>query len=327
MDIIKSNTKIDFMGRRMVAIILSVIVIALSIGSLVSRGLNFGLDFTGGTLIEVSYPEAPELADVRATLADAGFDAAMVQNFGTARDILIRLPARDEEQASAKLSNEVMEALSSRVEGIELRRAEFVGPQIGRELAEQGGLALLYVLIGILLYVSFRFQWRFALGAVAALVHDLVITVGVLSILQVGFDLTVIAALLAVLGYSLNDTIVLFDRLRENFRNYRKGTAFDLTNLAINQMLSRTLMTSLTTLLVLAALFYFGGEIIHAFAFTLIIGVLVGTYSSIYIAGSAAVALGVSKQDLMPVQKDEQDDTKEDIPEGFIRRSSENQSG
>lgn len=327
MDIIKTNTKINFMGRRGLALILSVVVVAVCVGSLVTRGLDFGLDFTGGTLIEVGYPEAPELADVRATLAGAGFDEAMVQNFGNAREILIRLPSRDEDEASARLSNEVMDALSVEVEGIEMRRVEFVGPQIGRELAEQGGLALLYVLIGILIYISFRFQWRFALGAVAALVHDLVITVGILSIFQVGFDLTVIAALLAVLGYSLNDTIVLFDRLRENFRTYRKGTPFDLTNLAINQMLSRTLMTSLTTLLVLIALFYFGGEIIHAFALTLIVGVLVGTYSSIYIAGSAAVALGVSKQDMLPVKKTDEDDGREDIPEGFIRRTSENRSG
>lgn len=327
MDIIKNNTRINFMGRRGLAIAVSVIVIVACIASLSMRGLNFGLDFTGGTLIEVSYPEAPELSNVRSTLAEAGFGEAMVQNFGNARDILIRLPSRNEDEASAQLSNDVMSALSTEVEGIEMRRVEFVGPQIGRELAEQGGLALLYVLIGILIYISFRFQWRFALGAVAALVHDLVITVGVLSILQVGFDLTVIAALLAVLGYSLNDTIVLFDRLRENFRTHRKGTPFELTNLAINQMLSRTLMTSLTTLLVLIALFYFGGEIIHAFAFTLIVGVLVGTYSSIYIAGSAAVALGVSKQDMMPVKKDTDDDSQEVIPEGFIRRSSDNQSG
>jgi len=194
-----------------------------------------------------------------------------------------------------------LEALTSIDAAVEIRRVEFVGPQIGEELAEQGGLAMLYALIGILLYVSFRFQWRFAVGAVMALVHDVVLVVGMLSLFQVNFDLTVVAAILAVIGYSLNDTIVVYDRLRENFRVKRKGSAVELTNLSINQMLSRTVMTSLTTLLVLLALFYFGGEIIHAFAYTLIVGVIVGTYSSIFIASNAAIMLGVSKQDLMPV--------------------------
>lgn len=321
MDIIKSDTKINFMGQRRNALILSAILVVLSIVSLSTRGLNFGLDFTGGTLIEVSYPEAPEMTGVRAALNGAGFDDFTVQTFGSARDIVVRMPTEEADEEGADMSTRVLRALSADAEGIEIRRVEFVGPQIGQELAEQGGLALLYALAGILLYVSFRFQWRFAVGAVAALIHDIVLVAGLLSVFQVNFDLTVVAALLAVIGYSLNDTIVVYDRLRENFRVKRKGSPVELTNLSINQMLSRTLMTSLTTMLVLVALFYFGGEIIHAFAYTLIVGVIVGTYSSIYIAGNAAIVLGVSKQDLMPVEKEgaDQPDT-EVIPEQFRHR-------
>ncbi len=318
MDIIKSNTAINFMGQRKLAVVFSVVLILLSIGSLSLRGLNFGLDFTGGTLIELSYSESPELNDVRSTLTDAGFAEFTVQTFGSARDIVVRIPAEDGSEGGADLSTRVLEALAADNAGVDLRRVEFVGPQVGEELAEQGGLALLYALFGILIYVSLRFQWRFAVGAVAALVHDVLIVLGLLSLFQMSFDLTVVAAILAVIGYSLNDTIVVYDRLRENFRVKRKGTAIDLTNLSINQMLGRTLMTSLTTMAVLIALFYFGGEIIHAFAYTLIMGVIVGTYSSIYVAGNAAIMLGVSKQDLMPVEKEgaDQPDT-EVLPERF----------
>ncbi|MGY6589004.1 MAG: protein translocase subunit SecF [Wenzhouxiangella sp.] len=318
MDIIRANTSINFMGQRKLAMAISIVVFAICIGSLFVRGINFGLDFTGGTLIEVAYPTAPELADVRQALSDEGFDDFVVQTFGSPREIIVRMPADQAEEAGADLSEQVLSALSAQEPGIDLRRVEFVGPQVGQELAEQGGLAMIYALIGVLLYVSFRFQWRFAVGAVAALVHDIVLVVGILSLLQINFDLTVVAALLAVVGYSLNDTIVLYDRLRENFIVKRKGTPVELCNLSINQMLGRTLMTSLTTLLVLIALFYFGGEIIHAFAFTLIIGVVVGTYSSIYVAGNAAIMLGVSKQDLMPVEKEGEDqpDT-EVLPERF----------
>ena len=318
MDIIKTNTQIDFMARRKIALILSAILIVLSIFSLSTRGINFGLDFTGGTLIEVSYPEAPDLVDVRDALTGAGYVGFTVQTFGTARDIVARIPADAAAEEGADVSTEVLAAMATVDEGMEMRRVEFVGPQIGEELAEQGGLALLYALFGILLYVSFRFQWRFAVGAVLALIHDVLIVVGLISLFQMEFDLTVVAAILAVIGYSLNDTIVVYDRLRENFRVKRKGTPTELANLSVNQMLSRTLMTSLTTMLVLIALFYFGGEIIHSFAYTLIMGVIVGTYSSIFIASTAAIALGVSKQDLMPVQKEgaDQPDT-EVIPERF----------
>ncbi|MCC5865903.1 MAG: protein translocase subunit SecF [Wenzhouxiangella sp.] len=320
MEIIKANTAINFMGQRNIALIISAIILAIGVASLFTRSINFGLDFTGGTLIEVAYPSAPELTEVRQALTDAGFDDFTVQTFGTPREIVVRMPADQDDETGADLSTAVLRALSTQEPGIDLRRVEFVGPQVGQELAEQGGLAMLYALIGILLYVSFRFQWRFAVGAVAALVHDVLLVVGILSLFQVNFDLTVVAAILAVIGYSLNDTIVLYDRLRENFRVKRKGTPIELCNLSINQMLGRTLMTSLTTLLVLLALFYFGGEIIHAFAFTLIIGVIVGTYSSIYIAGNAAIILGVTKQDLMPVEKEGEDQPDiEVLPERFRR--------
>lgn len=318
MDIVKADTNINFMGQRKMAVALSVLLIVLSIGSLVVRGINFGLDFTGGTLIEVSYSQPPELGEVRGALTSDGFDDFTVQIFGSARDIVIRIPVSESEESGADLSTRVLEILSEQTPDIDLRRVEFVGPQVGQELAEQGGLALLYVLFGILIYVSFRFQWRFAVGAVAALIHDVVIVLGFISLFGMSFDLTVVAAILAVIGYSLNDTIVVYDRLRENFRVKRKGTAVELTNLSVNQMLGRTLMTSLTTMSVLIALFYFGGEIIHAFAYTLIIGVVVGTYSSIYVAGNAAIMLGVSKQDLMVIEKEgaDQPDT-EMLPERF----------
>lgn len=318
MDIIKNDTDINFMGQRKMALAFSVLLIVASIVSLGIKGLNFGLDFTGGTLIEISYSEAPELADVRSTLTESGFEEFTVQTFGSARDIVVRIPASESEESGADLSTRVLDSLSRQTPGIDLRRVEFVGPQVGQELAEQGGLALLYALFGILLYVSFRFQWRFAVGAVAALIHDVIIVLGFISVFGMGFDLTVVAAILAVIGYSLNDTIVVYDRLRENFRVKRKGNPVELTNLSVNQMLGRTLMTSLTTMAVLIALFYFGGEIIHAFAYTLIIGVLVGTYSSIYIAGNAAILLGVSKQDLIPIEKEGADqlDT-ELLPERF----------
>jgi len=317
--IVKPDTHINFMGHRKMFLFISAVVVALFIAAIVLRGFNFGLDFTGGTLIEVSYPTAPEISEVRQVLEEEGFGDATVQTFGTARDIVVRLQSEEGEEAAADLSTRVLAALQTAEPDIEMRRVEFVGPQVGRELAEQGSLALLYALIGVLIYVSFRFQWRFAVASVAALLHDIVLVAGVLALFQVSFDLTVVAALLATIGYSLNDTIVLFDRLRENFRTVRKKSPLELTNLAINQMLGRTLMTSLTTLMVLLALFYFGGEIIHAFALTLIVGVIVGTYSSVYIAGNVANLLGVSKQDLMPVEKEgeNQEDVTMDLPERF----------
>ena len=304
MKFLNRKTNIDFMSRRNIALAVSTVLIVISIASLAMRGLNFGLDFTGGTLIEVGYPSAPNTNEVRENLASAGFDS-IVQTFGAATDIVVRIPPGDIEESSAELSTRVLAALSQGVEGeIEMRRVEFVGPQVGDELAEQGILAVIYAMVGVFLYVMFRFQWRFSVGAVAALFHDITISMGVISLAQIEFDLTVVAAILAVVGYSLNDTIVLFDRIRENFPRYRKRQPIEVVNTSVNETLSRTLMTSTTTLLVLIALFYFGGEIIHGFAFTLIVGVLVGTYSSIYVASSALLMLRVSKYDLMEVEKE-----------------------
>jgi preprotein translocase subunit SecF len=305
MRFLSGKTHIDFMGKRKIAFVVSAVLMVLSISVLVMKGLNFGLDFTGGTLIEVSYPSAVKISDVKANLKSADVSDAVVQQFGTASDIVVRIPPRSEEESSAELSTVVLGALQQGVEGeVLMRRVEFVGPQVGDELTEQGILAVVYALIGIFLYVMFRFQWRFSVGAVVALIHDIVISMGILSLLQIEFDLTVVAALLAVIGYSLNDTIVLFDRIRENFPRLRKGSPIEVVNTSVNETLSRTLMTSLTTLLVLTALFIFGGEIIHAFAFTLIVGVLVGTYSSIYVASSTLLRLGVSKYDLLQVEKE-----------------------
>jgi preprotein translocase subunit SecF len=279
------------------------VLILIALGSFLVRGLNLGIDFTGGTLVEVGFPQAVELPAVRDNLSQAGFADAVVQHFGTSRDVLIRLAPR-EELESAEISGRAFQSLQALDSAVELRREEFVGPQVGEELTERGGLAMLYALIGILIYVGLRFEYRFAIGAVIALIHDVIITIGIFSILQVEFDLPVLAAVLAVIGYSLNDTIVVYDRIRENFRKMRKGEAIEIINTSLIQTLSRTLVTSLTTLLVLLALFVFGGEIIHGFALALIIGVVVGTYSSIYVAGSSVIMMGVSKADLMPVKKE-----------------------
>ncbi|MCW8890445.1 MAG: protein translocase subunit SecF [Sedimenticola sp.] len=304
MQIFKKNTHIDFMGKRKLAMYLSIALMLVALGSIVARGLSLGIDFTGGTLVEVGYQEAVELASVREALQSGGFSDATVQHFGTSKDVLVRL-APQENLQGAELSDRAFMALKQATAGeATLRRVEFVGPQVGDELTEDGGLAMLYALMGILVYVALRFEYRFAIGSVIALVHDVLITIGIFSLFQIEFDLTVLAAVLAVIGYSLNDTIVVYDRIRENFRRMRKGSAESIINSSLNQTLSRTLMTSLTTLLVLAALFIFGGEIIHGFAFALIIGVLVGTYSSIYVASTAVLMLGISKADLMPVVKE-----------------------
>jgi len=302
MQLSTSSLNIDFLGKRKIAWIISAILIIVSLVSLSTRGLNLGIDFTGGTLVEVGYPEAVDLDSVRKALERESFNDAVVQHFGTAKDVLIRLPSSENENAS-ELSNQVLAALSSTGEP-SMRRVEFVGPQVGEELRDDGGLAVLYALFGILIYVALRFEYRFSLGAVAALIHDVIITLGFFSVMQAPFDLTVLAAVLAVIGYSLNDTIVVFDRIRENFRRMRKATSMGVINGSVNQMISRTLVTSLTTLLVLLALFFIGGEVIHSFALALIVGVVVGTYSSIYIAGSLLVILNVTAQDLMTEEKD-----------------------
>ena len=304
MRLIKHKTNIDFLGekRRKLALGISIVMVVVSITSLATRGLEFGIDFTGGILLEVGYEQAADLEMVRGNLADAGFSDAQVQLFGADNDVLVRLPPQDGDADSIR--EELEATLSVGDSAVDLRRVEFVTPQVGKELTEQGALAMIFALLMIFAYVMFRFQWKFATGAVTALAHDVIITVGFFSLFSLPFDLTVVAAVLAVIGYSLNDTIVLFDRIRENFPKLRKATSMEVVNTSVNETLSRTLMTSLTTLLVLIALFVFGGEIINAFAFTLIAGVLVGTYSSIYVASTTLLELGVSKFDLLAVEKE-----------------------
>lgn len=294
----------NFMGLRKLATIFSVILLLVSIGSLAVRGLNFGLDFTGGSLVEVGYEQEVDLNNIRQQLQTAGFEGAVVQTFGASTDILIRLGADHD----PKLGDKVLAALQEgESQSIELRRNEFVGAQVGEELREQGGLGLLLALFMIMVYVSLRFQFKFSVGAVVALAHDVLIVVGFFSLFQIEFDLTVLAAVLAVIGYSLNDTIVVADRIRENFRKLRKETSIEIMNVSLSQTLSRTLMTSLTTLLVLVALAVFGGEMIHGFAIALLVGVTVGTYSSIYVAANALIMMGICKEDLMPPPKDDEE--------------------
>jgi len=299
------RTNVDFMRYQWPALVLSTTINLLAIGSFFFQGLNFGLDFTGGTVIEVGYKQPVQLSEVRSALAKAGYSEATVQHFGSSRDVLIRLAPKNQSETTAAVSDRVFRALSAEAKGqVDLRRAEFVGPEVGSELAESGGLAVLYSLIGILIYVWLRFEWRFSVGAIIATIHDTIVTVAVFSLFRIEFDLTVLAAVLAVIGYSLNDTVVIFDRIRENFRKIRKGTVLEVVNLSINETMSRTIITSGTTLVVVLALFFFGGQVIHGFALAMLVGVAVGTYSSIYVASSAAVMLGISRADLMPVKKE-----------------------
>ncbi len=293
---------INFMGQRTLAIIFSAVLICVAVGSLATRQLNWGLDFTGGTLLEVHYSESADLGAIRETLQANGYPGAVVVSFGSDRDVLIRLPHGYSDEQGAELLAKLQSA--STRGAVELRRNEFVGPQVGDELREQGGLAMLLALALVMLYIGFRFQFKFAVGAVVALIHDVVITLGFFSVFGLEFDLTVLAALLAVIGYSLNDTIVVSDRIRENFRKIRKAEPVEVINISLTETLGRTLVTSLTTLLVLVALAVFGGEIIHGFAIALMVGVFIGTYSSIYVAANTLLALGVSKEDLMiPVKE------------------------
>jgi preprotein translocase subunit SecF len=300
---------IDFMGQRKLAMLFSLTLLLISIGSLATRQLNWGLDFTGGTLVEVHYSETADLNAIRSTLNTEGYSGAIVVSFGTDRDVMIRLPKGYSDQQGTELLASLQEAFAG---SVELRRIEFVGPQVGDELREQGGLAMLLALGLVMLYIAFRFQLKFAVGAVVALVHDVIITLGFFSITAMEFDLTVLAALLAVIGYSLNDTIVVSDRIRENFRKIRRADPVEVINISLTETLGRTLVTSLTTLLVLAALALFGGEMIYGFAIALIVGVAIGTYSSIYVAASTLLLMGVSKEDLMiPVKEGaEQEDVK-----------------
>lgn len=295
----------NFMGVRKIAAAFSIVLILISIGSLAFQGLKLGLDFTGGTLVEVSYENSANVGDIRRTLNDQGYQDVIVQHFGSEQDVLVRMS----ESYRANIGDEVLVALQeSSSEKVELRRAEFVGAQVGEELRDEGGLALLLALAVVMLYVAARFQLKFSVGAVVALVHDVVIILGIYSVFQFEFDLTVLAALLAVIGYSLNDTIVVADRIRENFRIIRQMQPIDIINRSLTQTLGRTMVTSLTTLLVLIALLWVGGEIIHLFALALTIGVVVGTYSSIYVAANVLLVMNVSREDLIPPETEEEVD-------------------
>jgi len=287
--------KIPFMTYRNIASIFSIILFVVSVLSLSFKGLSLGLDFSGGTLVEVKYEEAVELEDIRTVLNKNGFDDIQVVNFGTVQDVLIKVADQDGNSSIGETVFNILQ--NNKLEG-ELKRTEFVGPQVGSELRDQGGLGMLVALFMILLYVAFRFQYKFALGAVTALAHDVVIILGLFSLFAWDFDLTVLAALLAVIGYSLNDTIVVSDRIRENFRIERDTSAEETINLSINQTLGRTIITSFTTLLVLFALFIFGGELIRGFSLALIIGVLIGTYSSIYVVANILMSLSITQDDL-----------------------------
>lgn len=288
---------INFMGVRNVAFGVTVLLTVLALFSWFHKGLNYGLDFTGGTLIELTYEKPADVAKVRTQLNEAGYQEAIVQSFGATTDLLVRMPGED-----PQLGHQVAEALL-KVGGdnpASVKRVEFVGPQVGEELRDQGGLGMLMALAGIMIYLAFRFQWKFGVGAIVSLIHDVIVTVGILAYFQITFDLTVLAAVLAIIGYSLNDTIVVFDRVRENFRVLRKATLIENINISTTQALLRTMATSISTLLAIAALMIFGGDNLWGFSLALFIGVLAGTYSSIYIANVVLIWLNLSSEDLIP---------------------------
>ncbi|CAM3087290.1 MULTISPECIES: protein translocase subunit SecF [Vibrio] len=312
--ILKTDKSIDFMRWSKFAFIFSILMIGASIFTLSTKWLNWGLDFTGGTLIEVGFEQPVNLEEIRLALETKGFGDATVQNFGSARDVMVRLRPR-ENVASEALGNQILGAIKEGTgESVEMRRIEFVGPNVGDELTEAGGLAILVSLLCILLYVSMRFEWRLAAGAVLALAHDVIITLGIFSLMQVEVDLTIVAALLTVVGYSLNDTIVVFDRIRENFRKMRKGEPAEIMNSSITQTLSRTLITSGTTLFVVIALFTQGGALIHGFAMALLLGITVGTYSSIYVASALALKLGITREHLLTPQVEKEGAEFDEMP-------------
>jgi preprotein translocase subunit SecF len=302
---IKEKTHINFLGRtpRRVSIVIVATAIGISVLSLATRGLDFGLDFTGGVLLEVAYPQAADIEGIRATLDEAGFEDAQVQRFGTDTDVLLRLPPQPDADPNS-IRDRLSETLSANDPDVQIRRIEFVGPQVGADLREKGATAMIYATLMIFIYVMFRFQWKFAIGAVVATAHDVIVVVGLFSIFGWQFDLTVLASVLAVIGYSLNDTVVVFDRVRENFSLLRGRTPEQVLNQSLNDTLSRTIMTGVTTLMVLASLYFIAGETLKPFSLALIIGVLVGTYSSIYVASASALYLGITAQDLAPPQKD-----------------------
>lgn len=304
---------VEFMKFRKITATLSILLILISVGSFFVRGINFGLDFTGGTLVELKYESTADLSGIRTRLSEAGYDGAVVINFGADTDVLIRLQQTEaigtgevtSDSEKVSLGEVILRMLQQDTdETIALERVEMVGAQVGDELRDNGGLGLLFALAVVMAYVALRFQYKFSIGAVLGLAHDVIIVLGFFSLFQLNFDLTVLSAILAVIGYSINDTIVVFDRIRENFRILRKGTEEEIINFSISQTLERTMMTSFTTLLVLFALFFIGGELIHNFSVALIVGIFVGTYSSIFVASNVLLTMNISKQDLVPVEKE-----------------------
>jgi len=298
---------IKFLSLRKSTTIMSIILIVVSAFSLMTKGLNLGIDFTGGIQIEISFETAPNIENVRSNLASGGYDDAVVQNSGSSQDLMVRIPPRNGID-NKKIGEDVIGMLQASENSVTLKSSEYISAQVGEELTEQGGLAMIFALIMIMIYIVFRFQWKFSIGAVLALIHDVVITLGIFSIFQLTFDLSVLAAILAVVGYSLNDTIVIFDRIRENFRSMRTAQTLDILNSAITQTIKRTIITSSTTLLVLLSLYVFGGSSLEGFSIALIVGVLIGTYSSIFVASTSIFYLDISTTDLIPVKREEVDD-------------------
>ncbi|MCL7751003.1 protein translocase subunit SecF [Guyparkeria hydrothermalis] len=303
MNLFPSDARFDFFGKRYFAYALSAILLLVAAGSLATKGLNLGLDFTGGVVIELGYPGGADIDAVRETLDAKGFENAVAQLFGSSESVMIRLPPTDD--SHSRLADELLIAMQSETADVEMRRVEYVGPAVGKELFNAGGLALLVVLAGILVYVGFRFQVRLAGGAILALAHDLVVVLGIVSLLGLRFDLTVLAAFLALAGYSINDTIVVFDRIRENFQKMRKGTEKEVMNASVNQTMSRTVITSGTTFLTALALFVFGGEALSGFSLTLLLGIAIGTFSSIYVASAVSLDMGLKRQDLLKIDDKE----------------------
>jgi len=303
MEFFHKKTSIGFMAQRRIWYVASAVVLIAAMVSFLVRGLNLGIDFTGGVVLELAFPQAADLEKVRGTLEEAGFAHAAVQSFGTPREVMVRLLPQQGEDTN-KVAQSVMAAIQAHEPNVELRRTEVVGPQVGAELANKGSLAIVFTFVGILIYVALRFQWKLGVGAIVAALHDPIVILGIFSETQMTFDLPALAAILAIIGYSLNDTVVVFDRIRERFVSMRKGTPAQIIDIAINETLSRTIMTHLTTMITILALLFFGGEVLRGFSVALAIGVVVGTYSSIYIASAIALDLGLTARDLMPVQKE-----------------------
>jgi len=307
MELFKQNTKIDFMAQRKGAAVLSILVFVLSILSIAIYGLSMGLDFTGGTQVHMTFPEEANVAKIRETMHNAGFKEAEVKNYGTSKDVLVTLVPKETVDAKSEKDKEVRK-IQQLLPDAKIQQVDYIGPQVGKELATKGALAIVVALLGTMIYIAMRFEFRFAVGSTIALIHDPILILGIFSFFHIEFNLISLAAVLTVIGYSLNDTIVIFDRVRENFRKMRKSSPEEIINLSINQTLSRTIMTSVLTLFVVFALFFLGGSMLYGFSLALIIGIVVGTYSSIYVAGSLAITMGLTRQHLLPVSKESLDE-------------------